>query len=184
MGTRIAVMRDGVLLQQGPPQILYDEPDNLLVASFIGAPVMSLIRGRIERDPAGLVCVLGTERLPVAANGSTAALARYVGADVAVGIRAEHLSEPTGAASGRPRLRGRVRLVERLGPEQLVQLEIEAVPVAADGGTPGSAGTTVIAARFDAHARVLPGDDCEIAVTIERLHFFDLATSRAIRERD
>ena len=50
MGTRIAVLRGGVLQQQGPPQTLYDAPDNLFVAAFIGSPAMNLLRGRIELD--------------------------------------------------------------------------------------------------------------------------------------
>jgi multiple sugar transport system ATP-binding protein len=169
MGMRIAVMRDGVLLQHGPPQLLYDEPDNLLVASFIGAPAMNVIRGRIEHNGDGLNCVFGTQALPIVPGDRATALAGYAGADVAVGIRAEHLGDPSDAPSGRPRLRGLVRLVERLGAEQLVQLEIDAVPAA------------VITARFEAHARVNPGDLCEVAVATERLHFFDLADQHAIR---
>ncbi len=44
MGTRIAVMRNGLLQQLGPPQAVYDKPDNLFVATFIGSPVMNLLR--------------------------------------------------------------------------------------------------------------------------------------------
>src|SRR3954467_7073729 len=48
MGTRIAVLRDGVLQQVGPPQDLYERPDNVFIASFIGSPMMNLLDGRIE----------------------------------------------------------------------------------------------------------------------------------------
>jgi limonene-1,2-epoxide hydrolase len=67
--------------------------------------------------------------------------------------------------------------VERLGAEQLVQVEIDARPVATEG-------SAVLTARFDAHARVTPDERCELAVRTERLHFFDLATRRAIRDRE
>ena len=97
MGTRIAVMRDGILQQQGPPQTVYDEPDNLFVAAFIGSPGMNLLHGRIERDGDALQCVLGDQRLPVAGTNG-ASLARYAGADVAVGIRPEHLGDPAEGA--------------------------------------------------------------------------------------
>ena len=181
MGTRIAVMRSGRLLQHGPPQTLYDEPDNLFVAAFIGAPVMNLLRARIERAGDEFHCVLGAQRLPI--NGSVGSLAPYAGAEVALGIRAEHLGDSTaGSASARPRLRGRVKLVERLGAEQLVRLELDAHPVVADGQLPPEVtGKAVVTARFDPHTRIALGDLAEVAVKTERLHFFDLVTQRAIR---
>jgi multiple sugar transport system ATP-binding protein len=198
MGTRIAVMRGGFLQQQGPPQVLYDEPDNLFVASFVGSPGMNLLRGRIERDGGTLQCVLGDQRLPVAgANGLGAALAGYVGADVGVGLRPEHLGDPADGSPGRPRLRGRVRFVELLGAERLVQIQLDAKPVVADevlevardvdataaGEILGlsESDEALVPARFDPHANVGPGDLIEAAVRVERLHFFDLTTGRAIR---
>ena len=59
MGDRIAVMRKGVLQQQGPPELLYDEPANLFVATFIGSPAMNLFRGRFDER----AVVLGDQRL-------------------------------------------------------------------------------------------------------------------------
>jgi multiple sugar transport system ATP-binding protein len=197
MGTRIAVMRGGLLQQQGPPQTLYDEPDNLFVATFVGSPGMNLLHGRIERDGDTLQCVLGDQRLPIAGTNGLAALAGYVGADLAVGIRPEHLSDPAEGPPGRPRLRGRVRFVELLGAERLVQIQLDVKPVVADevlevardvdataaGEILGLAESdqALVTARFDAHAEVAPGDLIEAAVRIERLHFFDLTTGRAIR---
>jgi multiple sugar transport system ATP-binding protein len=197
MGTRIAVMRDGVLQQLGPPQDLYDEPGNLFVAAFVGSPAMNLLQGRVERDGDGLAVVVGGERLPVVSRNGTAPLVDYAGADVAVGIRPEHLGDPADAPEGSPRLPGRVRFVERLGPERLVQLELAARPVVADelleiardaDETAASeilresaSGQAVVTARLDAHAEVDAGDRFDAAVAIERLHFFDLTTGVAIR---
>ncbi len=133
MGTRIAVMRDGVLQQQGPPQVLYDEPDNLFVATFVGSPMMNLLEGRIERDRDALVCVLGDQRLPVTGtNGLAATLGGYVGTDVALGVRPEHLGDPAESPRDHPRLRGRVTFVELLGAERLVQIRLDVKPVATD----------------------------------------------------
>ena len=198
MGTRIAVMRGGFLQQQGAPQALYDEPDNLFVATFVGSPGMNLLRGRIERDDGTLQCVLGDQRLPVpGTNSLVAALARYVGAEVALGVRPEHLSDPAEGSADRPRLRGRVRFVELLGAERLVQIQLDVKPVVADevlevardvdataaGEILGLAKSdqSLVTARFDAHANVDPGDLVEASVRVERLHFFDLTTGRAIR---
>ena len=198
MGTRIAVMRDGVLQQQGPPQVLYDEPDNLFVATFVGSPMMNLLEGRIERDRDALVCVLGDQRLPVAGtNGLAATLGGYVGTDVALGVRPEHLGDPAESPRDHPRLRGRVTFVELLGAERLVQIRLDAKPVAADrllevarDVDPTAAEVilgrakseqALVTARFDAHARVNSGDLAEVAVRTEHVQFFDLATGRAIR---
>ena len=180
MGTRIAVMRDGVLQQLGPPQALYDEPDNLFVATFVGSPAMNLLRGRIEREgrPAR---VRPRRRAATAAAGPPAALAAYAGSEVAVGVRPEHLGDADGAAGDRPRLRGRVTFVELLGAERSVQVELPAAPVTVDGTRPATSSMTVATARFDAYAAVAPGDLVELSVTVERLHFFDLETGRAIR---
>ena len=198
MGTRIAVMREGFLQQQGPPQILYDEPGNLFVATFIGSPRMNLLQGRIERDGGMLQCVLGDQRLPViGTNGLVATLAGYVGTDVAVGVRPEHLSDPAEGPRHRPRLRGRVGFVELLGAERMVQIQLDVKPVVANQvlevardvdatATEEILGRArseraLVTARFDAHARVNSGDLAEVAVRTERLHFFDLTTGAAIR---
>ena len=182
MGTRIAVMRRGVLQQEGPPQQLYDEPENLFVATFIGSPVMNLVEGRIERNGHSVVCVLGDQRLRLGSmTDPVAALAAYAGGDVAVGIRAEHLGEPATGRLGRPRLHGRVQSVELLGAEQLVRIDLPVKPVALPGVLEVDRNDPLMTARFDAHARVKPGDHVEVAVTTEWLHFFDLTTGRAIR---
>jgi multiple sugar transport system ATP-binding protein len=176
MGTRIAVMRDGRLQQQGPPQQLYDEPANLFVAAFVGSPSMNLLKGTIERDGDVTSCLVGEGRLPLT-NGVIPAIAAYEGAEVAVGIRAEHLGDPGTDGTGQPRLRGRVRFVELLGSERLVQLELDARPVGdRDGAQP-----TVVTARFGAHASIDAGELTELAVATDHLHFFDLETGAAIR---
>jgi multiple sugar transport system ATP-binding protein len=176
MGTRIALMRDGRLQQEGPPQQLYDEPANLFVAAFVGSPSMNLLKGTIERHGDETSCLVGEERLPLT-NGAIPAIAAYEGAEVAVGIRAEHLGDPGIGAGQRPRLRGRVRFVELLGSERLVQLELDATPV----GNEYRTAPAVVTARFDAHAAICAGELTELAVSTDHLHFFDLETGAAIR---
>jgi multiple sugar transport system ATP-binding protein len=182
MGTRIAVLHAGVLQQEGPPQQIYDDPANVFVATFIGSPMMNLLRGRIERDGHAMHVVLGEQRLPLGStNGSVGALAGHVGAEVAVGVRAEHIGDPAAGRLDRPRLQGRVRFVELLGSEQLVQIDLPATPVLAGEASEPKQNNALVTARFDAHARVRPQDPVELAVTTERLHFFDLTNGRAIR---
>ena len=186
MGTRIAVLRAGVLQQEGPPQTLDDEPGNLFVAAFVGSPPMNLLRGRIERNGDTLDRLIGDQRLRIAAsNGAAAALAAYAGSDVAVGLRPEHLGDPARGPAGRPRLRGRVKFFEFLGAERMVYVGLDATVAgdeAPDAGATSGSDRVLATALFDAHARVDPGDVVKVAVTAGRLHFFDLTTHRAIRD--
>jgi multiple sugar transport system ATP-binding protein len=138
---------------------------------------MNLLKGRIERDRETTSCVVGDGRLPVGNISLGAALSAYEGAELAVGIRPERLGDPGTAANGRPRLRGRVKFVELLGSERLVQLELDATPMVAVEGSPARA---IVSARFDAHAPIAAGDDAELAVAVDHLHFFDLETGEAI----
>jgi multiple sugar transport system ATP-binding protein len=195
MGDRVAVMRKGVLQQFDAPQHLYERPVNLFVASFIGSPAMNMLEASLERDGDGLVCRIGQAALNLPAEDLSArpALMRHVGRPIAVGIRPEALDEPGRRDGGR--LRGRVKAVEALGPEQLAHVEIEAQPVLVEDVVEGlvdadqaedlteiitdGARVTVVA-RLDASARVRADDEIELAVDLRRLHFFDLESGEAI----
>src|SRR5437773_2266443 len=93
MGDRIVVMRKGVLQQQGPPELLYEEPANLFVAEFIGSPAMNLFRARIDDG----VCVVGEHRLQLPARllAARPALAGHTGRELAFRIRPEHPLHPS-----------------------------------------------------------------------------------------
>ena len=181
MATRIAVLRDGLLQQCGAPQELYDRPDNLFVATFIGSPTMNVLRGRIERDGDTLRCVVGEQRLPVNANGPAAELLRYADRDVILGVRPEHLTDPVAPSGDGARLRGRVTLVEPLGAEQLVKTELPVAPVEAPDGRETRTTKAVVTARLSARTRVAPGELVDLRVAVGELHFFDPGTGHAIR---
>jgi multiple sugar transport system ATP-binding protein len=201
MGDRVAVMRKGRLQQLDVPQRLYDAPVNLFVASFIGSPEMNLVQGRLEPVDGELVCRIGEQRFPLAAEVVAAhpGLDRHAGATIAIGIRPEHLHYPAlGAACDGPRLRGTVQLTEALGPELLVYVEVdgervrtaEVLEVAGDIDEAvaeeirdeAARGTTMFVARFDARSAVRIGDVVEMAIDVDRLHFFDLTTELALFE--
>src|SRR5947209_4268783 len=65
MGTRIAVMKDGIVQQLDAPQVLYDHPTNMFVAGFIGSPAMNFFEAKLDRGNNGAVVDLGTLQLPV-----------------------------------------------------------------------------------------------------------------------
>ena len=199
MGDRVAVMRKGVLQQVDAPQRLYDDPDNLFVAGFIGSPPMNLVQGVIADGEAGaLVVQLGEQSLRV--DDELVALRpgirRYVGRPVAVGIRSEDLTQATAHADAPAdrRLRSTALLTEALGSEIVVHFEVPAPPVEtddtrelrADAGVGDAIGAleirgTKFVASFSPRSTVRPGDAIEIAVDTSRLYLFDLETGAAIR---
>jgi multiple sugar transport system ATP-binding protein len=189
MGNRVAVMRGGVLQQLDTPQRLYDAPVNLFVASFVGSPPMNLFEATFD----GSKLRLGTAELalPPDVVGERPGLARYVGRRIAVGIRPEDVREASGWDGAR--LPGRILLVESLGSEQLVHIEVAAKPleradlIDAAAQPPGpSLGvedlerSVTLLGRFDRHLLLTPGEAVEVAIDPRLLHFFDLETGAAI----
>ena len=196
MGDRVALMKAGVLQQLGSPQHLYDHPDNIFVAGFIGSPPMNMALGRVERAGDGHLLRLGGAVLPLPETVlvERPALASYAGRDVAVGIRAEDMEDATLARDTTPeaRIRARVTLTEALGSEIVVHFCVDAPKVvttdtkelekdAHSEDVPVHQEGTPFVASFGPRSRVRPGDDIEIVVDRERLHFFDPETNLAIR---
>ncbi len=193
MGHRVAVMRDGELQQAETPQRLYDAPANLFVASFVGSPPMNLFEAVVERDNGRLVCKVGEVEvdLPADLAAERPSLENYAGRRLAVGIRPEDVREASGWDGAR--LRGRILLVESLGSEQLVHIEIAATPlersdlVDTAAQPPGpSLGVddleraVTLLGRFDRHLLLAPDEAVEVAIDPRLLHFFDLETGVAI----
>ena len=185
MGDRVAVIKDGALLQIDEPSSLYDSPDNLFVAGFIGAPAMNLRQGRLESDNGTWTVHLGHSRLPLAAGvlATRPALANYDGAEVVVGIRPEAMEDASFSGTGMPRFVVDTELIEALGSDLLVHFHLDAPTV--DSGDPDLLDDledrTLMIARVDPRSPVRSGDRIELTVDTERLHFFDPATNLAIR---
>jgi multiple sugar transport system ATP-binding protein len=199
LGHRVAVLKRGVLQQVAPPQDLYDQPDNLFVAGFIGSPAMNLVQGRFvaSGQTGSLDLTIGSQRLPVPDRVLQArpGLARYLDRPVAVGLRPEDLSDgASDRVPGRPRLHAVADLVEALGSDILVHFGIDADPVvtddtrelARDAGAAGLDGVrtapagTEIVARFSPRSRLREGQPVQIAVDVDRVHVFDLSDGTAI----
>ena len=202
MGDRVAVLRRGLLQQFDAPQRLYEQPGNLFVASFIGSPAMNVVEAAVEKDGDGVACRIGPAvlQLPRETLSDRPALDAYTGRTIALGMRPESLEEP-GRRNGdeRGRLRGIVRAVEALGPEQLAHVEIEARPVLVEDVLEGLVETqeeaeelaeikgeaegdhALLVARLDASASVRPDDVVDLTVDLRKLHFFDLYSGATIR---
>ncbi len=180
MGDRVAVLRRGVLMQCASPSTLYESPDNLFVAQFIGSPSMNVVRGSVRSaDEGGIhLDVAGqTIALQGAAAQRLAGLTRHVGREVAVGIRPEALGGDGDAA-----IDVAVDLVEMLGSEKLVHATVDAVAVrAVDTGVEIATGTSsTIIASLDPRRDVRVGEQLTLTVDTLRLHAFDLESGEAI----
>ena len=181
MGDRVAVLKDGYLQQVDTPQHLYDRPDNVFVAAFIGSPSMNLYEATLK----GRELQLGDESLtlPEATFDQRPALASYEGRKIVVGIRPEDLEDASlaaGTADGAT-ISSTVELTESLGSEIVIHFALDAARV--DPGNPDAADDVSDAdavARFDPRSACRAGGPVEIAVTVENLHFFDLDSHEAI----
>jgi multiple sugar transport system ATP-binding protein len=197
MGDRVAVLRRGVLQQFDAPQYLYEHPANLFVASFIGSPAMNMLEATVELDGEAPVLRVGSGTLPVPRDVASS-LSGHAGKRIALGIRPEALGELDGHNDdGRGRVRGIVRAVEALGPEQLAHVELDASPVLVDDVVEGlvdteeatdlvdikqegDAARALVVARLDASSSVRQDEPVELSVDLRHLHFFDLDSGSAI----
>jgi multiple sugar transport system ATP-binding protein len=198
MGDRVAVLMKGVLQQVDAPQRLYEHPDNLFVAGFIGSPAMNLGLAEVSGTPGSLVLDLGdgaSMTVPQAALDAYPGVADRIGSEVAVGMRPEHFLRAQEAPEG-ARWDGRkVTLVEMLGAEMLVHFETKVHPIltedmreAVDDAEAfarmeeaARAGGQTFVARFEPGAPPKLGDEITVGFDTAKLNFFDPATGQALR---
>jgi multiple sugar transport system ATP-binding protein len=184
MGDRVTVMRDGTLQQVDTPQTLYDNPDNIFVAAFIGSPAQNLYDAVVGEGARSIKLGSQTVLLPDAVALKRPALRSYAGKDVVVGMRPEHLRAASPDITG-PKLVGDVDLVEALGSELVVHFTIDANRVIAEGAVDKDEAAAVKkgegVARVEAKTPVKPGDRMTFSVVVEDIQFFDTQTGLAIR---
>jgi multiple sugar transport system ATP-binding protein len=202
LGTKVAVLKDGQLMQVDAPQNLFDAPANLFVATFIGSPAMNLAEGRLVRDDGGLAVTFAGHRVPVpeGAIAEHPGLERFLDRLVIVGVRPSSFEDAAFAPEGWPRLRAEARVTERLGSEvdvifavrtPSVQHEVMVAqfdqaarqPAGQDqeqtGGLVGE-GESLWTARVNPHTSVRPGRAIDLAVDTSALYWFDPDSGQAI----
>jgi multiple sugar transport system ATP-binding protein len=167
LGTRIAILNQGVLQQIATPQTLYSAPKNKFVAGFIGSPAMNFFDGALVEMADQLwfkAEALTLALLPTA----LAQYRRYVGQRVICGLRPEDIHDPRYIPPGTVTtpLKGIISHTESMGHEIIVY------PTLGDGQT--------YAARVDRRSTLAPGDSVELAVAIAAPHFFDPHTEAAL----
>ncbi|MGD0691408.1 MAG: sn-glycerol-3-phosphate ABC transporter ATP-binding protein UgpC [Acidimicrobiales bacterium] len=186
MGDRVAVLRAGVLQQCDKPQALYDNPNNLFVAAFIGSPAMNLFEAQITEGATAVV--IGSQRieLPEAVHAHRPGVRSYANKRVVLGIRPEDLPMASGQESST--LVGDVELVEALGSDVLIHFAIDAKRIEVEGAlededsslAPVMLQRAQGVARIEPRSTVVNGDRVRLSVNPIRLHFFDPETGEAI----
>ena len=102
MGTRIVVMKDGVIQQVDTPANLYTKPDNVFVAGFIGSPQMNFVTATLSKENGSVYASFGDNKIMIPNGKVTPELEGYIGKEVIVGIRPEDIHDDEAFISSRP----------------------------------------------------------------------------------
>ena len=165
MADEVVVMRGGLIEQSGTPMQIYDHPNNLFVAQFIGSPTMNVLECQVSDDNGEHYAAINDVRLPLPAGAALQA-----GQRIYYGIRPEHfhISGVTAAADGagdQSGLSGVVKVVEPTGPEIHVYLTLAGQDLCA-----------ITRDRVELH----PGDSVQLQPDLQHVHLFDGDSKNAI----
>jgi multiple sugar transport system ATP-binding protein len=167
MASRIAVITKGILQQIDTPQTLYDYPDNLFVAGFIGSPAMNFFNAKLQKQDGKLIVDSGSFQVQIPETRADVYMP-YVGKSVIFGIRPEDIHNPEFSPPGIiPQLvSSKVDVTELMGNEIFVYLK---------------SGEHSFVARVDPRSRYHIDDDVQMVFNMENMHIFDAETEKAIR---
>ena len=167
LGTRIVVMKDGVIQQVDTPQNLYDKPCNLFVAGFMGSPQMNFLDAtvKVEGDAASLE-VGGREIHLPPAKAKKLIDGGYAGKVVTFGIRPEDVYDSEMyVETSKCVFESTIKVYELLGAEVYLYFDLDEFP---------------ITARVDSRTTARPGDSVKFAFDVEKIHIFDKETEQVI----
>jgi multiple sugar transport system ATP-binding protein len=179
LGQRVAVMRDGRVVQVDVPQRLYQSPNDLFVAAFIGSPSMNLVEATVEND----TIVFGQFRVPL----SPARRPPRGVAEVVLGIRPEVFGDAAFSQTQLPRIEVTVDVLEELGSDSHVFFHVAAPRVTIETRDATSDEDTILAendslftARVDPATKARAGQSLALAIDPAKFHFFDLRTGESL----
>jgi len=159
-------MRDGVVQQVDSPLNLYEKPENLFVAGFIGSPAMNFIEATLKQRNGATIVDADSFAMEVPVDIATHTR-DWVGKKVVFGIRPEDIEDRAFARDVQPAwaLRATVDVHEPLGSDVILYL---------------SSGSHLIVARVDAHSQAKMGQMAEVVLNLRRMHLFDPQTHQVI----
>ena len=168
MGTRIVVMKDGFIQQIDSPQVLYDRPDNMFVAGFIGSPPMNFVDGTLVKNDDGMFVNFGATSIKIPADKAAKLEgSEYIGKTVVLGIRPENIDDDAKAIAEFPDAvaEAAVDVTELMGAEIYLYMTIEG---------------TSFTARVAPESTAKPGDTIKVAFNVNKMHLFDKETEKVI----
>lgn len=190
MGDRVAVLNKGYLMQVDSPQDLYDAPENVFVAGFIGSPSMNLMEGVLGGTADNPTVTIGSITVAIPSVAGSA-LEAYLGKKLVVGLRPEDMEDAStvDAAAADRTFSTSARLVESLGSEIIVHFGLDAEPYVvvdaiddeAEKGLTNDNETATFVARVSPRSSVRNGNDIDLVIDSGRFHFFDLESGNAVR---
>ncbi|MGL4772728.1 MAG: ABC transporter ATP-binding protein [Clostridium sp.] len=167
MGTRIVVMKGGIIQQVDTPQNIYNNPKNKFVASFIGSPQMNLLDGVIVEKLGSIYIDINGELIKI--NNEKAEKLKknnYIGKEVSLGIRPEHISTSlTGEGIDNLSIKGKVETVELLGAESYIYAKC---------------GENNIVIRVNGASTAKYDDNITLTLNTSKTHIFDKETEEQI----
>ncbi len=168
MASRIVVMKDGLIQQVDTPQKLYDSPNNMFVAGFIGTPQMNFISASLEKKEDGIYATFEGHSLKLPAEkANRPELADYIGKDVVLGLRPECIhDEPLYLANlSEWVIDAYVDVTELMGAEIYLYLQV---------------GEANIISRVSSRSTAKSGDTVKVAFDMGRVHIFDKETEKCV----
>ncbi len=168
MGSRIVVMKDGYIQQVDSPQRLYEKPVNMFVAGFMGSPQMNFVNCRVEKENDAIFLRIErwTIKMPEA-KGKALEEMGYVGKEVVMGVRSEHVHDEAMYLEMYPdsQIESKIDVVELLGAESLLYMML---------------GSSIFIARVKPRANLYSGDTMRFAINPNKVHVFDKETENTI----
>ena len=167
MASRIAVINKGIVQQVDSPQNLYDRPDNLFVAGFIGSPAMNFFTAKLRKDNGKLNVDAGNFVVPIPDKNADA-YKRLEGKNVIFGIRPEDIHDPSFLPTDviTEKIDAKVDVTELMGNEIFLHM---------------MSGQDSFVARVDPRSNLRIGEQCQVAFDMNNVHIFDAETEEAIR---
>ncbi|WP_078549010.1 ABC transporter ATP-binding protein [Litchfieldia alkalitelluris] len=165
MATRLVVMKDGVIQQVGAPKEVYDNPENVFVAGFIGSPAMNFFTGKLTDNQFSI----GNVKVTVPEGKMKTLRDRgFANKEVVLGIRPEDIhDEPVFIeASPGTTVKAKIEVAELMGAETMLYSEVEGQE---------------FVARVDSRTDIKPGQELALAFDMNKVHFFDAETEQRIR---
>ncbi len=168
LGTRIVVMKDGVMQQVDTPKNLYDKPANLFVAGFIGSPQMNFVVCDVVEKFDGVYLIFDNNALHLTDDRAKLLKDKgYVGKRVMMGIRPEDLHDKDySLKTYKDTIKAKINVYELVGAEVYLYFDCN---------------STKMSARVNPNTKARVGDEVELYLDYDAMHLFDLETEEAIR---